>query len=260
MYDNNAKITDILFTFTKSMPDLVSGRNFYIFKLKIIILMKKALILTSFLLFHFACDAQNPPNSSTWLEDTNGKMLKSNNYTDVDGSPYFPKQWIEGAITLKTGKNIPYNALRYNIITGNLEFNYVGKAYDVTNSMSEFTLGSMKFRNGFPSTEKQNAESYYQVLHDGKQKLLCHRTANIYVEQAYNSATKTKKLDVIETYYLQKMGGKMYEIKKNLKLLLAMLDDKTKQTEEYCKRENIKLRSWDDAVKVLEYADSLEKQ
>ena len=222
--------------------------------------MKKLLILIPLFSLNFICQAQNPPNSSTWLEDTNGKMLMSSNYTDVDGSPYLPKQWVEGAITLKTGKNIPYNQLRYNIITGNLEFNYTGKSYDVTNSMEGFTLGSMKFRNGFPSTEKQNAESYYQILHDGKQKLLCHRAANIYIEQAYNSATKTKKLDVIETYYLQKTDGKMYEVKKNLKFLLVMLDDKAKQTEEYCKRENIKLRSWDDAVRVLEYADGLEKQ
>lgn len=204
--------------------------------------------------------SQNPANSSTWLEDSNGKIISSNNYTDVDGSPYFPKEWIEGSITLKNGKNIAYNELRYNVITGNLEFNYTGKPYDVTNSMNEFTLGTMKFRNGFPSTDKQNTESYYQVLHDGKQKLLCHRAANIYIEQAYNSATKTKKLDVIETYYLQKADGKFYELKKNLKYFLIVLGDKSNQIEEYCKKENIKLRSWDDAVRILEYAESLEKQ
>jgi hypothetical protein len=224
--------------------------------------MKALLIFTTLFFIIFKGNSQNganPGNSSTWLEDSNGKMLMSNNYTDVDGNPYFPKQWTEGSITLKAGKNIAYNALRYNMLSGNLEFNYTGKAYDVTNSMNEFALGSMKFRNGFPATEKQNAETYYQIMHDGKQKLLCHRAANIYISQDYNSATKTKKLDVVETYYLQKEDGKLYEIKKNPKFLLIMLDDKTKQTEEYCKRENIKLRSWDDAVKVLEYADGLRK-
>ncbi|MEY4538434.1 MAG: hypothetical protein RLZZ306_191, partial [Bacteroidota bacterium] len=34
----------------------------------------------------------------------------------------------------------------------------------------------------------------------------------------------------------------------------------TSQIEQYCKREDLKLRSWNDAVKVLEFADSLEKQ
>jgi hypothetical protein len=131
--------------------------------------MKKALVISSFLLLNLVSKAQNPANSSTWLEDSNGKIISSNNYTDVDGNPYFPKQWIEGSITLKTGKNIAYSELRYNIITGNLEFNYVGKAYDVTNLIDKFTLGTMKFRNSFPSTEKQNTESYYQVLYDGKQ-------------------------------------------------------------------------------------------
>ena len=242
------------------MPDLVSSQEFYIFKLKTNIIMKSMYIFAVLFLIIFRGYSQNPAISSTWLEDSNGKIILSNNYTDVDGSPYFPKDWIEGSITLKTGKSIAYNALRYNIITGNLEFNYIGKPYDVTNSMNEFVLGSMKFRNGFPSTEKQKTETYYQILHDGKQKLLCHRAANVYIEQAYNSATKTKKLDVIETYYLQKNDGKLYEVKRNLKYFLAILGDKSNQLEEYCKKENIKLRSWNDAVKVLEYAEGLERQ
>ena len=157
------------------MPDLVSSQEFYIFKLKTNIIMKSMYIFAVLFLIIFRGYSQNPAISSTWLEDSNGKIILSNNYTDVDGSPYFPKDWIEGSITLKTGKSIAYNALRYNIITGNLEFNYIGKPYDVTNSMNEFVLGSMKFRNGFPSTEKQKTETYYQILYDGKQKLLCHR-------------------------------------------------------------------------------------
>lgn len=244
------------------MPDLVSGQEIYLFKPKTFIIMKTLLTIATLFSILFKCNSQNPnpANSSTWLEDTNGKMLMSRNYIDVDGSPYLPSQWIEGSITLKTGKNIAFNELRYNILSGNLEFNYTGKAYDVTNPINEFLLGTMKFRNGFPSTEKQNSESYYQVLHDGKQKLLCHRAANIYIAQDYNSATKTKKLDVIETYYLQKADGKMYEVKKNLKYFLTVLGDKSNQIEEYCRKENVKLRSWNDAVKVLEHAESLEKQ
>ena len=222
--------------------------------------MKLMYTFTVLFLIIFQGYSQNPPNSSTWLEDSNGKIISSNNYTDVDGSPYFPQEWIEGSITLKSGKKIAYNALRYNLMSGNLEFNYTGKPYDVINLMNEFMLGTMRFRNGFPTTEKQNSESFYQVLYDGKQKLLCHRTANIYVDQPYNSATKTKKLDVIETYYVQKMDGKLYEVRKNLKYFLVILGDKSNQLEEFCKRENIKLRSWNDAVKVLEYAEGLEKQ
>ena len=229
-------------------------------KLKTNTVMKSTSVLAVMLLFIFKGYSQNPANSLTWLEDSNGRIISSNNYTDVDGSPYLPNEWSEGSITLKTGKNIAYNALRYNIITGSLEFNYTGKPYDVTNSMREFTLGTMKFRNGFPATEKQNTESYYQILYDGKQKLLCHRTANVYIEQAYNSATKTQKLDIIETYYLQKTDGKLYEVKKNLKYFLAILGDKSNQLGEYLKKENIKLRTWDDAVRVLAFSEGLAKQ
>lgn len=224
--------------------------------------MQNKLLFLSMLFASIAGYSQTQLNTAGqfFLQDVNGKFITSNNYTDVDGNPYFPKDWIEGSIILKTGKNIAYNALRYNTISGNLEFKYTDKPYDVTNPISGFTLGTMKFRNGFEPTEKQTNETFYQVLYDGKQKLLCHKLGSIYIDSPYNSATKTKTFQLRESYYLQKMDGKLYEVKKNLKYFLTVLGDKSNQLEEYCKKENIKLRSWEDAVKVLEYAEGLEKQ
>ena len=69
--------------------------------------MKLMYTFTVLFLIIFQGYSQNPPNSSTWLEDSNGKIISSNNYTDVDGSPYFPQEWIEGSITLKSGKKLP---------------------------------------------------------------------------------------------------------------------------------------------------------
>lgn len=224
--------------------------------------MKKVILLLSLLFVSFKEFSQSQSNAGgqVFLQDSNGKLLISNNYTDVDGNPYFPKEWVEGTVSLKAGKVIAYNALRLNTITGNLEFKFTDKAYDVINPMHEFTLGTLKFRNGFAPMERQNTETFYQVLYDGKQKLLCHRFGSIYLESPYNSATKTKKFELAETYYLQKADGKLYKLKKNLKALLFLIDDKSNQLEEYCKKENIKLKSWNDAVRILEYSEGLERQ
>lgn len=241
------------------MPDLVSGQN-YIHKRKIIMFKKIIYIFAITLLMTFEGYSQNPANSSTWLEDTNGKIITSNNYTDVDGSPYFPTQWVGGTVTLKMGKVIPFVALRFNTISGNLEFQLNQKPYDVINPIREFTLGDMIFKNGFSVIGDNNADTFYQVIYDGKNKLLCKRESSIYIDQPYNSATKTKTIKLTETYYLSKNDGKIFQVKKNLKNLSMAFEDKTGQIEEYCKKENIKLRSWNDAVKILEYADRLEKQ
>lgn len=224
--------------------------------------MKKATLFLSILFVSLRAYTQIQPNAGgqVFLQDSNGKLLTSNNYIDVDGNPYFPKEWVEGTVGLKDGKVIAYNALRLNTITGNLEFKFTDKAYDVINPMKEFTLGTLKFRNGFAPMERQNTETYYQVLYDGKQKLLCYRFGSIYLESSYNSATKTKKFQLDEIYYLQKADGKLYELKKNLKSFLLLLDDKSKQLEEFCKKENIKLRSWNDAVRILEYSEGSVKQ
>jgi hypothetical protein len=206
---------------------------------------------------YFNSHSQSAYSSQTWLQDNTGKLIMSNSYTDVDGSPYLPIHWIEGSVQLKTGKIIQYNALRLNLINGHLEFQLNDKSYDVVNAIDEFNLGAMKFRNGFEGIDRQNKDTFYQVLYDGKQKILCYRIGVIYLDAPYNSATKTKKIDLTEKYYLQKTDGKLYPFKKNLKELLSLVGDKSSQVNDFCKKENLKLRNWDEAVKVLEYVDTL---
>ena len=223
--------------------------------------MKKViLLLLLFVSLQGYTQGLSNAGGQVFLQDSNGKLLTSNNYTDIDGNPYFPKEWVEGTVGLKDGKIIAYNALRLNTISGNLEFKFTDKAYDVINPMNEFTLETLKFRKGFEPIEKQNAETFYQVLYDGKQKLLCYRLGSIYLDSPYNSATKTKKFQLSETYYLQKADGKLHELKKNLKFFLLQIGDNSRQLEEYCKKENIKLRSWNDAVRILEHLEGSAKQ
>ena len=223
--------------------------------------MKKViLLLLLFVSLQGYTQGLSNAGGQVFLQDSNGKLLTSNNYTDVDGNPYFPKEWVEGTVSLKGGKVLAYNALRLNTITGNLEFKFTDKAYDVINPMNEFTLETLKFRKGFEPFEKQNTETFYQVLYDGKQKLLCYRLGSIYLDSPYNSATKTKKFQLSETYYLQKADGKLHELKKNLKFFLLQIGDNSRQLEEYCKKENIKLRSWNDAVRILEHLEGSAKQ
>jgi hypothetical protein len=213
----------------------------------------------SLLLVCFVGYSQGLTIGSTWLQDTNGKPITTNNYVEMEGSPYFPNDWISGSVQLKSGTPFAYNALRYNTISGVLEFLLNDKPYEVINPMSEFTLGMMLFRKGFQPVNEQTPNSFYQVLYDGKQKLLCFRAGGIYTESSYNSTTKTKKITISEDYYVQKVDGKLYPVKKNLKNILTLMDGKTEEVNTYCQKENIKIKSWDDVSRVLEYVDGLSK-
>jgi hypothetical protein len=221
--------------------------------------MKKISCLTIFLLVNIVGYSQGLTIGSTWLQDTNGKPITTNNYVEMEGNPYFPNDWISGSVQLKSGFPIAYNALRYNTISGMLEFQLNDKPYEVINPFNEFTLGTMLFRKGFQPVDEQNINSFYQVLYDGKQKLLCFRVGGIYTESTYNSATKSKKMTISENYYVQKVDGKLYPVKKNLKNILALIDGKTEEVNTYCQKENIKIKSWSDVSRVLEYADGLSK-
>jgi hypothetical protein len=220
--------------------------------------MKKISCLIIFLLVNIVGYSQGVTIGSNWLQDTNGKPITTNNYVEMEGSPYFPSEWISGSVQIK-GDSVSYKALRYNTISGMLEFLLNEKPYEVINPMNEFTLGLMLFRKGFQPVEEQNVNSFYQVLYDGKQKLLCFRVGSIYTESTYNSATKTKKITIDEKYYVQKTDGKLYPVKKNLKNILALMDGKTEEVNNYCQKENIKIKSWSDVGRVLEFADGLGK-
>ena len=222
--------------------------------------MKKVFIILSLLLLNFFCDAQSDFEANTTLENlVNGRFINQKKYADLEGSPYFPSQWVAGTVTLKAGKIIASPYLRLNTLNGSLEFQANDKSYDVVNSIREFTLGSMTFKNGFGEIGENNEETFYEVLYDGKNKLLCKHESIIRVEQPYNSASKISKVVSKETYFLCKNDGKMYEVKKKIKNFSEAFESQTARIEEFCKKENIKLRSWDDATRVLKYADSLEK-
>lgn len=200
---------------------------------------------------------QGMSNAGSVLQDVNGKPILSNNYVEIEGNPYLPEQWTVGSIKLKNGAVINYNALRYNMASGELEFQRNDQAFILTNPFDEFTLINATFRKGFPAIDGQSNNSFYEVLHDGKLKLLCFKNAVMYEEKPYNSATKIKKFLHNTYYYLYKTDGTMVKVKKDKKAILAILSDKSSQLEEYFKKENIKIKEWSDVANVLAYYEKL---
>lgn len=219
--------------------------------------MKKILFILFLSIYDVSSFAQGVSYGGTILQDVNGKPILSNNYTEIEGNPYLPEQWSSGSIKLKNGGIIQYNALRFNLVSGELEFQRNDQAFVLTNPFDEFTLVNTTYRKGFFAIDGQTTNSFYEVLYDGKLKLLCFRNAVMYEEKPYNSATKTKKFLYNNYYYVSKADGSLIKIKKDKKSILAILNDKSSQVEEYLKKENIKIKEWADVANVLSYYEKL---
>ncbi len=217
--------------------------------------MKKILFVILILCKVLSVNAQGINASGNFLQDVNGKPVLSNNSVEIEGNPYFPEEWAAGSIKLKNGANVNYNALRLNTATGALEFLRNDQPFVVTNAFDEFTIFNVTFRKGFPSVDSQTNNTFYEVLYDGKVKLLCYKNSVMYEEKPYNSATKTKKFLHNTYYYILKADGTMAKAKKDKKAILAILNDKSAQIEEYLKKEKIK--EWSDVANTLAYYENL---
>ncbi len=199
-----------------------------------------------------------------FLQDINGKPLLETKYTDVIGTPYLQNFWLAGVVKMQSGKTFKNIELKYNLLddrllfrnpkdtTAALEFVENVKEFSITNTNNQ----QMVFKNGYPSYDKFDESTYYQMLFSGKKSLLKKNMKILMERKAYNTATAEKYFDNI-VIYLFAENDKVGKLKISKKDLMEFFSDKKVEIENYLKKENINLKSDNDLVKVFSYYQSL---
>ncbi|HEY1024310.1 MAG TPA: hypothetical protein VGE26_04040 [Sphingobacteriaceae bacterium] len=218
--------------------------------------MKK---LFSALLFASACFSGSSA-SAQFLQDIHGKPVFETRYTHVEGSPYLHADWTKGVVKLGNGQTFSDIDLKYDLVADELIFkNTDGSALNFVDPVSEFKLNgepSMLFRNGFNAVDNHTSQSFYQVLNDGGVKLLKKTSKKITEIREYNSASSTKRFDLIETYYLAR-NNQPEKVRKDKKAILKALKDRTDKLESYIRSEKLNLKEEGDLTTLIHYYNSL---
>lgn len=198
--------------------------------------MKKILHTLGFLFFPLMGFSQIVGGGTAlnqYLTDTKGEPISTRTYVDIIGSPYLPSDWQEGLIVLKTGQKYDNIPIRYNMYDDNVEYRQNGEAFFFKKgSVKEFSFRKKEgntdkiqlFRCGFENTNKNTGNSYYEVLYDGKYKLLKDYSISILEVKAYNSAVVEKRFETEELLYVTSSAGVPLRIKKNKKSLLETIN------------------------------------
>lgn len=192
-----------------------------------------------------------------------GNLITTGAYTNYENTPYIPTDWLPGTLVTPTGQQYAVNLLHYNADLDQAEYQIGEQVFRPRFAVRQIVLGdstsasARRFRNGFPAVDYQTPASFYEVLHDGKTKLL-KRTKAVQLDvTGYNSATKQKRFDFNETYYLARIGNTPVRVKRDKKSLLESLADRGAQVEEFISRGKLKFRNWDEVGKVLQFYDGL---
>ncbi|PQA58205.1 hypothetical protein [Siphonobacter curvatus] len=193
----------------------------------------------------------------------NSPMLNSpgrvNEYQalEYDNQPYLNKEFKPGIVRLADGR-VYQGQLNFNAYTGQPEQLMKGVAYTIEMLIKEFRLGdsTVIFRSGFAPVDKQNANSFYQVLYDGKTKLLEYHYAKTQELKKFNDANVHIKFNLDTDHYLVKTDGSLVRIKRDKKSILAALKDKASEMEAYFSKQP-KLGNWQEVSQAIAYYDGL---
>lgn len=210
--------------------------------------MKKTLLVISLFI--------STLSQAQFMTDVNGRPVKELIYTDIDGSPYLRDEWSVGLIRTKSGKSQQLARVRYDAYQDELEYDQAGKYFRLASEISEFSCIDGTFRNGYSEIDNHTKNSFYQVLYDGKTKVLKKIAVRVIAEKPYGSATDVKRFLKEETLYLA-INGELKAIKKDKKAILLVLIDKKDQLETFIKDQKLKLSNEDDILKVVEKYDTL---
>jgi len=197
--------------------------------------------------------------------DRNGRTFV-NPAPDVAGTPFYSEEWRFGILVVMDNRRYDSVKFRLNLQSGEvhvLDTNGRELALAKGYIKEALWLGKIKgipegirFQNGFPAIEQQDAYSFYEVLSEGKFWLL-HSIRKVISEQKDDlSGEIRKEYKTYEDYYVYD-GKTMQRIKKDKTFVENLLADKREKIETFVSDNKFKLRSIDEIRKVIEFYNTL---
>jgi hypothetical protein len=183
---------------------------------------------------------------------------------DVSGNPYLLNAWNDGVIKFTSGRIVKQFKLKFDCLNNQLLLQFEGNTFAAESKVNEFVIypkgkfkgDSMVFRKGFPAVDRGNEQTYYQVLLDGKNILLRLFVKLIIEEKQLVGGTSFKKTEDDEQYYLLQDKA-MILLPKEKNAVHESFPLNQNELRQYIAKEQLKMRSAMDFVKLVQYYNTL---
>lgn len=200
--------------------------------------------------------------TGTGLKYNDGSYVSEKN-ADVKGQPFLYDEWTKASVLLKTKEKIDSVLIKYNLYTDLLIVRVDAQEYQFNIDVQEFLIyqgdshENFLFRSGYNPVPGMTEKSFYQVLYDGKTKLLLKHKKIITEQMTSTPGVKAKVYEDRPVYYILTADGKMEKIKRKGDSILNILSDKKKELSKMAETNKLKLTVDADLVKLLEYYDQI---
>jgi hypothetical protein len=189
------------------------------------------------------------------LVDIKGGPVEEKKYVDVVGDQYLHTDWQNGAIMLESNQIVtaPLKFDAYNNILlfkdkddKELQPKNALKGFIINISDKEISdMVPLMFVKGFPPTGKQNEDTFYQMIADGKVKLLKLHRKKIQEQSTFTSGVVTKTFKLYQSYFIVK-DNQLIAVDPGKKSLSRALPDHSVDIDAYFKNHSINFSSDND--------------
>ncbi len=183
---------------------------------------------------------------------------KEDKISNASGNPYLFKDWLDGVVTFKSGRVVKQFKLRFDCAHNRLMLQFEGASFAAESQVKEFVLytgkrkskDSMVFRKGFPAVDKYTADTYFQVLTNGKAVLLRLPTKVVVEEKQLVGNNSRSSWSDEEWYYLLQ-DGIMTALPKDKDELIKRLPVQQDGLKQFVAKQTFRMDKAEDFVKVI---------
>lgn len=196
------------------------------------------------------------------LRDQNS-ITSVSKYGDLQGSPYFNPNWMQGDVKFKNGSTATQMIIYDQIKDYLFAKGKVDELGQFDTPVAEFTIpaedGTLTHFSSFSANGKFPDNAFFQVLSNGKVKLLKRNLKSISESKGELGTAITKREVVDNIDYFLLIDGKTVKIKKDKKSVLQALSSSNKlmELDNYIANNNLNLKKDPDLIKLIAYYNTL---
>lgn len=142
--------------------------------------------------------------------DNSGNRIPTAEMADVNGSPFLKEQWGKGVVKFRNGKEFT-DTMNYSLYENKLYYKKENKVFPISNAVDEFLLTYKNetgeeevyfFKSGYPVADKNDINSFYEVVYKGAGLHLLKWEHKKISETADYGNVRTKEFAGVEQCYV----------------------------------------------------------
>ncbi len=204
----------------------------------------------------------DPTIISTWIQQPTA-VSDAERAMNARGSMYLYDDWREGTLIMKNDTMVEGLKLRYNIYTRQMHFIYQQDtlALIVPEKVKYAVLENEAFVWTDFLEDNLLKKDYFQILAEGKARLLLHRKVKFDPRNPpatpYSTGTEYDRFLRFEYTYIQKENEPAVQLKRSRGGLMTCFADKSQEIKQFMRKERIRPKKTGDLIKVVQFYNKL---